>query len=175
MYFKPRGKAFVCRDREMSEELKDSLQDRIDSVKHSKLFLIKMRHKLERALGGVDQVRLTRRFHPSVAPSVADCLVRAQAPSAYLPDIADLSKEFQACWKSLNDAEDRASTDADLVAGGMDSLTEKQHLDFLKKCAVSFKKSLLAAAPNPPSSTTLHFAGMPPWSSLRRPALSRSM
>lgn len=74
MYFKPRGKAFVCRDREMSEELKDSLQDRIDSVKHSKLFLIKMRRKLERALGGVDQVRLTRRFPPSVAPSVADCL-----------------------------------------------------------------------------------------------------
>ena len=99
----------------------------------------------------------------------------AQAPAAFLPDIADLSQEYQACWKSLNDAEDRASTDADLVAGGMDSLTEKQHLDFLKKCAVSFKKLLLVAAPNPPSSTTLHFAGMPPWSSLRRPALSRSM
>jgi hypothetical protein len=65
-----------------------------------------------------------------------------------LPDIADLNKEYQALWKSLNDAEDRASTDADLAAGGMDSLTEKQHLDFLKKCAVSFKKSLLAAAPS---------------------------
>lgn len=111
VYFKPRGKTFVCRDREMAEELKDSLQDRVDSVKHSKLFLIKMRHKLERAVGG------------------------DQAPSAFLPDIADLSKEYQACWKSLNYAEDRASTDVDLVAGGMDSLTEKQHLDFLKKYA----------------------------------------
>jgi hypothetical protein len=65
-----------------------------------------------------------------------------------LPDIADLSKEYQACWKSLNYAEDRASTDVDLVAGGMDSLTEKQHLDFLKKCALSFKKRLLTAAPS---------------------------